>query len=66
MKEYGEGKLQLVAMDSETDKNYTLSIGKLIQNADVEAIKTVGRSLDSLVEGQIIYAKIVETYAVNL
>lgn len=66
MKEYSEGKVQFSALDMETNKRYNLSIGKLIENADVEAIKTIAQKLDTLVDGQITHAKVIENHIVSL
>lgn len=66
MKEFTDAKVQYVATDFETDEKYTLSIGKLVQNADVEAITAIGAGLDSLIDGEITYAKVVESHFVSL
>lgn len=66
MKEFGEAKVQFVALDIETDEKYTLSLGKLIENADVASITKIGQSLNDLVDGQILHAKVVESHFVSL
>ncbi|MDN6196310.1 MAG: hypothetical protein L0L39_02305 [Atopostipes suicloacalis] len=66
MKEFGEAKVQFVALDIETDEKYTLSLGKLVENADVTAITEIGQSLDTLIGGQITHAKVVESHLVSL
>lgn len=66
MKEFGEAKVQFTALDVETDEKYTLSLGKLIENADVASITTIGQSLNTLVNGEILHAKVVESYFVGL
>lgn len=66
MKEFGEAKVQFVALDVETDEKYTLSLGKLVENADVASITKIGQSLNDLVDGQILHAKVIENHFVSL
>ncbi|MDN6161566.1 MAG: hypothetical protein L0I79_02230 [Atopostipes sp.] len=66
MKEFSEAKVQFSALDFETDERYNLTIGKLVEGADVESIQTIAQGLDTLVEGQITHAKVVENHIVSL
>lgn len=66
MKEFSDAKLQFSALDMETDERYNLSISKLVQDADVEAIKSVAQGFDTLIDGQITHAKVIESHIVSL
>lgn len=66
MKEFGEAKVKFVALDIETDEKYTLSLGDLVENADVAAVTKIGQSLNALIDGQVLHASIVESHFVSL
>lgn len=66
MKEFGDAKLQVVALDLETEEKYTLSLGNLIEDADVVAIQAIGQGLNQLIDGEVTHAKVVESHIVTL
>lgn len=66
MKEFDEAKLQIVALDLETEEKYTLSLGNLIEDADVTAIQAIGEGFNQLIDSEVTHAKVVETHIVSL
>lgn len=66
MKHFTAAKVQFVAIDEETEEKYTLSLGNLVEDADVAAISEIAVSLDTIVDGDLAHANIVENYFVAL
>lgn len=66
MKHFTAAKVQFVSYDEETEEKYTLSIGNLVEDADVAAISQIAGSLDTIVAGDLAHANIVESYHVSL
>lgn len=66
MKEFITGKVQIVSFDPVTEKEYTLVLGNLVEDADVEAIDRIARSLDTIIDGDLTHAKVVEDYHISL
>lgn len=66
MKEFTDAKVQFVAIDYDTDEKYTLSLSKLVENANIESIKAIAGGLDTLIDGNITHAKVVESHFVSL
>lgn len=66
MKHFTAAKVQFVAFDEETEEKYTLSINNLVEDADVAAISEIAGSLDTIIDGDLSDANIVETYHVSL
>lgn len=66
MKHYTTGKVQIVSYDPETEENYSLSLGNLVENADVEAIDRIAKSLDTIIAGDLAHATVTENYHISL
>lgn len=66
MKHFNGGKLQLIAYDEETEKNYTLTLGNLVQDADVEVISTLGKEMDKVIDGYVDFAQVIESFHVSI
>lgn len=66
MKHYANGKLQVVSYDPETEEKYSLTLGDLIEDADIAAIDRIARSLDSIIVGDLAHARVTENYHISL
>lgn len=66
MKHFTKAKVQFFSYDEETEEKYTLSIGNLVEDADVAAISEIAGSLDTIIDGHMANADVVETYHISL
>ncbi len=62
IKVFENARVQFGIYDEETDETNNFSLGNLIEDADEERISEIYEALDTLVDGQIDFAKVTQTH----
>ncbi len=62
IKVFENARVQFSIYDEETDETNNFSLGNLIEDADEERISEIYDALDTLVDGQIDFAKVTQTH----
>lgn len=62
IKVFENARVQFSIYDEETDETNNFSLGNLIEDADEERISEIYEALDTLVDGQIDFAKVTQTH----
>jgi hypothetical protein len=62
IKVFENARVQFSIYDEETDETNNFSLGNLIEDADEERIGEIYDALDTLVDGQIDFAKVTQTH----
>lgn len=66
MKNFESAKAQFISYDGDTEKAYTLTLGNLVEDADVAAITEIAKGLDTIVFGDLTDALVVESYHISI
>ena len=64
IKSFENARVQFGIYDVETDETHNFSLSNLVENADEEKISEVYTALDTIVDGQIDFAKVTQTHRI--
>ena len=62
IKVFENARVQFGIYDEETDETYNFSLSNLVEDADEERISEIYSALDTLVDGQVDFAKVTQTH----
>ena len=62
IKSFENARIQFGIYDVDADETYNLSLSHLKENADTEQIEGIYTTLDTIVDGQIDFAKVTQTH----
>jgi len=66
IKAFENARVQFGIYDVEADETHNLSLSNLVEDADEEKIGEVYTALDTIVDGQIDFAKVTQTHRIVL
>lgn len=66
IKSFENARIQFGIYDAEADEVHNLSLSNLKEDAEVEKIEGVYTALDTIVDGQIDFAKVTQTHRLVL
>ncbi len=66
MKHFRNAKVQIISVDEETEEKYSLTLGNLVEDADAATIVQVAEALDTVIDGYLDYATVVESFHISL
>lgn len=64
IKSFENARIQFGIYDVETDETHNFSLSNLIEDAEDEKVEEIYTALDTIVDGQIDFAKVTQTHRI--
>jgi len=64
IKSFENARIQFGIYDVETDETHNFSLSNLVEDAEDEKVEEIYTALDTIVDGQIDFAKVTQTHRI--